>query len=42
MGYWLCVSSAEQYFTTTQDVALWDQVVQADQFFLFALVLSNF
>ena len=41
VGCLLWIGSTEQQSTTPRDVALWDQVVQADQFFLLSPLLSN-
>jgi len=37
----LCVSSTEQQLTPAFNVLFWDQVIEADQFVLFALLPST-
>lgn len=32
-----CISGAEQQLTPANDILFWDQVIEADQFFLLAL-----
>jgi hypothetical protein len=41
VGCLVDVSRAEQQLTPAQDVFFWNQVIESDQFFLFALLLSN-
>jgi len=36
--YWLCyITGTEQQLTPANDILFWDQVIEADQFFLLAL-----